>query len=193
MRTGRLVHSQGALAQLVARFHGMEEVRGSSPLSSTNYFQWTGRIASVSFQRSVLVLNGFGGGRPIGRRHPRAAARPDGLWFARYGMARSHVSRLPNRLYQGVKPQLRRGAAARGTRAVLAAQADSSRELCLADPVHPGDRHQPCFSDEARGRPEPRAANGSHRANGQPRRGPSPHSRDAATQRRLGHIDAARQ
>ena len=35
MRTGRLVHSQGALAQLVARFHGMEEVRGSSPLSST--------------------------------------------------------------------------------------------------------------------------------------------------------------
>ena len=25
----------GALAQLVARFHGMEEVRGSSPLSST--------------------------------------------------------------------------------------------------------------------------------------------------------------
>ena len=33
--TGRLVHAQGALAQLVARFHGMEEVRGSSPLSST--------------------------------------------------------------------------------------------------------------------------------------------------------------
>ena len=27
---------KGALAQLVARFHGMEEVRGSSPLSSTN-------------------------------------------------------------------------------------------------------------------------------------------------------------
>jgi hypothetical protein len=27
--------TQGALAQLVARFHGMEEVRGSSPLSST--------------------------------------------------------------------------------------------------------------------------------------------------------------
>ena len=38
-----------------------------------------------------------------------------------------------------------------------------------------------------------RAANGSHRANGQPRRGPSPHSRDAGTQRRLGRIDAARQ
>jgi hypothetical protein len=32
---GWLVHAQGALAQLVARFHGMEEVRGSSPLSST--------------------------------------------------------------------------------------------------------------------------------------------------------------
>ena len=27
---------RGALAQLVARFHGMEEVRGSSPLSSTH-------------------------------------------------------------------------------------------------------------------------------------------------------------
>ena len=25
----------GAMAQLVARFHGMEEVRGSNPLSST--------------------------------------------------------------------------------------------------------------------------------------------------------------
>jgi hypothetical protein len=35
---GRSVHAQGALAQLVARFHGMEEVRGSSPLSSTHYF-----------------------------------------------------------------------------------------------------------------------------------------------------------
>jgi hypothetical protein len=32
---GRPVHARGALAQLVARFHGMEEVRGSSPLSST--------------------------------------------------------------------------------------------------------------------------------------------------------------
>ncbi len=27
----------GAIAQLVERFHGMEEVRGSIPLSSTNY------------------------------------------------------------------------------------------------------------------------------------------------------------
>jgi hypothetical protein len=33
--TGHPARSQGALAQLVARFHGMEEVRGSSPLSST--------------------------------------------------------------------------------------------------------------------------------------------------------------
>jgi hypothetical protein len=33
--TGPPGHAQGALAQLVARFHGMEEVRGSSPLSST--------------------------------------------------------------------------------------------------------------------------------------------------------------
>jgi hypothetical protein len=32
---GPRARSQGALAQLVARFHGMEEVRGSSPLSST--------------------------------------------------------------------------------------------------------------------------------------------------------------
>ena len=29
------VPSQGAIAQLVERFHGMEEVRGSIPLSST--------------------------------------------------------------------------------------------------------------------------------------------------------------
>jgi hypothetical protein len=35
--SARLSQSQerGALAQLVARFHGMEEVRGSNPLSST--------------------------------------------------------------------------------------------------------------------------------------------------------------
>ena len=32
---GPSARSRGALAQLVARFHGMEEVRGSSPLSST--------------------------------------------------------------------------------------------------------------------------------------------------------------
>lgn len=30
-----LIKSCGALAQLVARFHGMEEVRGSNPLCST--------------------------------------------------------------------------------------------------------------------------------------------------------------
>ena len=30
-----LVEHFGALAQLVARFHGMEEVRGSNPLCST--------------------------------------------------------------------------------------------------------------------------------------------------------------
>jgi hypothetical protein len=36
---GPPARSQGALAQLVARFHGMEEVRGSSPLSSTNFEQ----------------------------------------------------------------------------------------------------------------------------------------------------------
>jgi hypothetical protein len=35
LRTGHSVRLRGALAQLVARFHGMEEVRGSSPLSST--------------------------------------------------------------------------------------------------------------------------------------------------------------
>ena len=34
--TGR-VPILGAIAQLVERFHGMEEVRGSIPLSSTNY------------------------------------------------------------------------------------------------------------------------------------------------------------
>ena len=29
--------NNGAMAQLVARFHGMEEVRGSNPLSSTTF------------------------------------------------------------------------------------------------------------------------------------------------------------
>ena len=29
-------YDHGAMAQLVARFHGMEEVRGSNPLSSTS-------------------------------------------------------------------------------------------------------------------------------------------------------------
>ncbi len=33
-----LVEHFGALAQLVARFHGMEEVRGSNPLCSTSGF-----------------------------------------------------------------------------------------------------------------------------------------------------------
>jgi hypothetical protein len=41
---------EGALAQLVARFHGMEEVRGSSPLSST--FRPLVTPSSSSYARS---------------------------------------------------------------------------------------------------------------------------------------------
>jgi hypothetical protein len=48
---GPRARSQGALAQLVARFHGMEEVRGSSPLSST--------ITSLVRTPFVLVLEAF--------------------------------------------------------------------------------------------------------------------------------------
>ncbi len=33
--TAAAVECDGAMAQLVARLHGMEEVRGSNPLSST--------------------------------------------------------------------------------------------------------------------------------------------------------------
>ena len=101
--------------------------------------------------------------RPVGVRMGRAPPPLTipvellrrGLWFARCGMARSHVSRMPNRALPGVKTPAAPGSGcARRTRR-LAAQADSSRELCLADPVHRGDWHQPCFSDQARGRPEP--------------------------------------
>ena len=66
---GPPARSQGALAQLVARFHGMEEVRGSSPLSSTHYFSLSGlnRIGVIS--AFCLVLTGRGGqsGGLVGR------------------------------------------------------------------------------------------------------------------------------
>ena len=39
--------NNGAMAQLVARFHGMEEVRGSNPLSST--------ISATILRISVIV------------------------------------------------------------------------------------------------------------------------------------------
>jgi hypothetical protein len=53
-------HARGALAQLVARFHGMEEVRGSSPLSSTHNFPWSGakRISVISALCLVLTRRG---------------------------------------------------------------------------------------------------------------------------------------
>ena len=35
-RPGKVVTRVGAMAQLVARFHGMEEATGSNPVSSTN-------------------------------------------------------------------------------------------------------------------------------------------------------------
>src|SRR5215211_2626159 len=63
-KRGRKRH-QGALAQLVARFHGMEEVRGSSPLSSTHYFPWSGakRISVISALCFTFIDRGgqFGG------------------------------------------------------------------------------------------------------------------------------------
>ena len=57
---GPPARSQGALAQLVARFHGMEEVRGSSPLSSTHYFSWSGQtpIGVISALRLALGRRG---------------------------------------------------------------------------------------------------------------------------------------
>ena len=42
VRTGTVRGPHGAIAQLVERFHGMEEVRGSIPLSSTPKPQVTG-------------------------------------------------------------------------------------------------------------------------------------------------------
>ena len=42
----------GAMAQLVARLHGMQKVRGSNPLSSTD-FRTSGRF-SVTFQVTVV-------------------------------------------------------------------------------------------------------------------------------------------
>ena len=57
--TCRLVHAQGALAQLVARFHGMEEVRGSSPLSSTTIPPWSEATSTshvARLVRSFVVL-----------------------------------------------------------------------------------------------------------------------------------------
>ena len=38
LRTGLLLGC-GAMAQLVARLHGMQKVRGSNPLSSTAFFE----------------------------------------------------------------------------------------------------------------------------------------------------------
>jgi hypothetical protein len=60
MVTKRRQGHRGALAQLVARFHGMEEVRGSSPLSSTHYFPWSSakRIRVISPLCLVLIERG---------------------------------------------------------------------------------------------------------------------------------------
>src|SRR5215212_5700742 len=59
-KRGRKRH-QGALAQLVARFHGMEEVRGSSPLSSTHYSPWSAAKRSRVISALCLVLIERGG------------------------------------------------------------------------------------------------------------------------------------
>jgi hypothetical protein len=135
----------------------------------------------------------------MGRAHPAANDPPvellrRGLWFARYGMARSHVSRLPNRALPGGQDP---GCAGERLRAAHAPSSPLRQTLrvnyvslilsILAIGISLASliRHA---ADQSH-----RAANGSHRANGRPRRGPSLHSRDAGTQRRLGRIDAARQ
>ncbi len=54
---GLIGHICGAIAQLGERLHGMQEVSGSIPLSSTNYsFQYYSKIPQVS-GRSLLSLS----------------------------------------------------------------------------------------------------------------------------------------
>jgi hypothetical protein len=66
MTDGLRERSEGALAQLVARFHGMEEVRGSSPLSST--IKPLVRRPFVIMLEAFWVSRGRGhGGPPSGR------------------------------------------------------------------------------------------------------------------------------
>ena len=49
------VPSQGAIAQLVERFHGMEEVRGSIPLSSTGTNRESD-TSSLRLQQSIFII-----------------------------------------------------------------------------------------------------------------------------------------
>ena len=48
------VPSQGAIAQLVERFHGMEEVRGSIPLSSTRRLRMKCEICDSDIEPGEL-------------------------------------------------------------------------------------------------------------------------------------------
>ena len=57
---GRLARPhRGALAQLVARFHGMEEVRGSSPLSSTIERMFEYLTDTETRESAFLLFNRF--------------------------------------------------------------------------------------------------------------------------------------
>ena len=48
--------NNGAMAQLVARFHGMEEVGGSNPPSSTENFDIRFRMSIFFIAGAVVVL-----------------------------------------------------------------------------------------------------------------------------------------
>ncbi|CCB63764.1 protein of unknown function [Hyphomicrobium sp. MC1] len=66
----------GAIAQLGERLHGMQEVTGSIPVSSTNFSRVHGRHANLARN---LAPHGFRLDEPIGRRRSqqsRAATEP---------------------------------------------------------------------------------------------------------------------
>ena len=80
---GPSARSRGALAQLVARFHGMEEVRGSSPLSSTlsSTLQALVRRPLVMMLEAVWRVglasayqSAYQRPRAVGREHPSLPA-----------------------------------------------------------------------------------------------------------------------
>ena len=73
------------MAQLGARFHGMEEVIGSIPIRSTNYFKhlaYPSQIACPHFARKLQKLPS--GGFPILPKSPSEALTgffADGAWM----------------------------------------------------------------------------------------------------------------
>ena len=73
--------SGGAVAQLVAHLHGMEGVRGSSPLSSTEHSEGrSSRVALRRFRAPPGPLAGPGAGRPSSAGRGRRLVTEHGLW-----------------------------------------------------------------------------------------------------------------